>query len=71
LRSLGGGCQFPIAAHATIDGDTLSLEGLVAKPSGEEILRDRLAGEPDQADLIGVQLAKQLLDRGAGELLNA
>jgi hydroxymethylbilane synthase len=49
----------------------LKLEGLVAKPSGEEILRDRLAGEPDQADLIGVQLAKQLLDRGAGELLNA
>lgn len=71
LRSLGGGCQFPIAAHATIDGDALSLEGLVAKPNGEEILRDRLAGDRDQADLIGSQLAEQLLQRGAGALLNA
>ena len=71
LRKLGGGCQFPIAAHATIVDDTLRLEGLVARPSGEEILRDRLAGERDEADLIGSQLAKQLLDRGAAELLNA
>ena len=70
LRSLGGGCQFPIAGHAVVEGDLLKLEGLVAKPGGEEILRDRLAGELDQADLIGSQLAKQLFDRGAGELLN-
>src|ERR1043165_1596559 len=27
LRGLGGGCQFPIAAHATIDGDRLNLDG--------------------------------------------
>ena len=70
LRSLGGGCQFPIAGHAVVEGTVLKLEGLVAKPSGEEILRDRLAGDPDQADLIGSQLAKQLLDRGANSLLN-
>ena len=33
LRSLGGGCQFPIAAHAVVEDDTLSLEGLVAMQS--------------------------------------
>ena len=70
LRGLGGGCQFPIAAHATIVDGLLSLDGLVAKPSGEKILRDRLAGEPDQADLIGAQLAQRLLDHGASSLLN-
>ena len=70
LRGLGGGCLFPIAAHAIIRDDTLKLEGLVAKPSGEEILRDTLAGELDQAERIGSQLAERLLQRGAGELLN-
>jgi hydroxymethylbilane synthase len=42
LRGLGGGCQFPIAGHAVVEGQTLQLEGLVAHPTGEEILRDRL-----------------------------
>jgi hydroxymethylbilane synthase len=70
LRGLGGGCQFPIAAHATIEGKQLKLEGLVAKPDGSEILRDQLAGDADQADLIGAQLAEQLLAQGAAELLN-
>jgi hydroxymethylbilane synthase len=70
LRGLGGGCQFPIAGHAVVEGTVLKLEGLVAKPSGEEILRDHLAGDPDQADLIGSQLAEKLLQRGANTLLN-
>lgn len=70
LRSLGGGCQFPIAAHAVITDDALKLEGLVASPSGEEILRDSLAGVLDQPERIGSQLAEQLLKLGAGELLN-
>ena len=70
LRALGGGCQFPIAAHAVVDGESLTLEGLVAKPSGEEILKDSLAGGRDQPERIGSQLAERLLQRGAGELLN-
>ena len=71
LRSLGGGCQFPIAAHATIDGDTMSLEGLVAKPDGSVLIRDQLYSHYDPPEKIGNTLAQQLLDRGAGELLNA
>jgi hydroxymethylbilane synthase len=69
LRSLGGGCQFPIAAHANVDSELLTLEGLVAKPSGEEILRDTLAGPLDQPERIGSRLAERLLERGAGSLL--
>jgi hydroxymethylbilane synthase len=71
LRALGGGCQFPIAAHATISDDTLILEGLVAKPNGVEILRDRLSGPPDQAEGIGATLAAHLIERGANSLLNS
>ena len=70
LRGLGGGCQFPIAAHGVIEGELLKLDGLVAKADGEKILRSRTSGEPNQPEEIGSRLAQQLLERGAGDLLN-
>ena len=65
LRGLGGGCQLPIAAHATIDRDVLTLDGLVAKPDGSEIWRDSLSGTLDSAEQLGSILATRLIDRGA------
>jgi len=70
LRSLGGGCQFPIAAHARVVDDSLDLAGLVAKPDGSEILRDSLSGPVDDPEALGIQLAEHLLARGARALLN-
>jgi len=70
LRSLGGGCQFPIAAHAIVDGDSLNLDGLVAKPDGSEILRATLSGPVVDAERLGSQLAEHLLQQGARSLLN-
>jgi hydroxymethylbilane synthase len=70
LRSLGGGCQFPIAAHAIIEDEELKLDGLVATPDGAKILRDRLSGPQDHMDEIGSSLAAQLIARGANSLLN-
>jgi hydroxymethylbilane synthase len=68
LRGLGGGCELPIAGHATIDGDRLTLEGLVAKPDGSQILRARSTGPTNQAEAIGAALAAQLVERGASAL---
>lgn len=70
LRGLGGGCQFPIAGHAFIDEDMLKLDGLVSTPDGAQILRDQLAGPPDDAETIGAKLAAQLIERGADSLLD-
>ncbi len=70
LRSLGGGCQFPIAAHAILDGDSLTLDGLVAKPDGSEILRGSLSGSVSDFETLGFTLAQQLLQQGARSLLN-
>ena len=69
LRGLGGGCQFPIAAHAVVEGELLKLEGLVAKPDGAEILRDEEAGSADNPEGIGAALAARLIDQGADSLL--
>lgn len=70
LRSLGGGCQFPIAAHAIIDDGALKLDGLVATPDGAKILRGQLSGPQDNSDEIGSSLAAQLIERGANSLLD-
>ena len=70
LRGLGGGCQFPIAAHAILDGDLLKLDGLVAKPDGSEILRGSLSGTPEAPETLGSTLAGQLMADGAGSLLH-
>lgn len=70
LRSLGGGCQFPIAAHAVIEDEQLRLDGLVATPDGAEILRDQLSGPVVNTDEIGSSLAARLIVRGANSLLN-
>lgn len=70
LRGLGGGCQFPIAAHAILDGDLLQLDGLVAKPDGSKIIRGSLSGPLINAEATGSKLAEQLMAQGAGSLLH-
>lgn len=69
LRSLGGGCQLPIAAHAVVAGTHLRLEGLVAGVSGDVIIRDALEGEAAAARELGEELGVRLLKRGAESLL--
>ncbi|MDQ4120965.1 MAG: hydroxymethylbilane synthase [Acidobacteriota bacterium] len=70
LRGLGGGCQFPIAAHAWIEENQMRLEGLVAKPDGSEILRDAQIADFAKAKENGEALALRLLANGAQNLIN-
>ena len=44
LHRLQGGCQVPIAAHATVTGTRVRLEGLVASVDGKELIRDTVEG---------------------------
>lgn len=69
LRSLGGGCQLPIAAHAVVREKRIRLDGLVADTEGKQIVRDRISGSLDEAEELGNRLAEQLLANGARELL--
>jgi hydroxymethylbilane synthase len=68
LRGLGGGCQAPIAAVAEVAGADLRLRGLVAEPSGRTVVRGERSGPAAEADPIGLALAADLLERGAGAL---
>jgi len=68
---LHGGCQVPIAGHATLDGDTITLQGLVGSVDGKTILRAEHSGSTADPEALGVQVADTLLDLGAGPLLEA
>lgn len=69
LRHLGGGCRLPIAALGKVEGDKLSLEGLVAAPQGASIIRDKVQGAVFEAEELGKQLAKIILERGGKKFL--
>jgi hydroxymethylbilane synthase len=68
---LEGGCQVPIAGYAQLDNWNLSMRGLVGRPDGTEVIRGEVQGHSDQAEQLGIQLAEDLLSRGAKEILQA
>lgn len=70
LRTLGGGCHVPIAAHALVKDDQLHLEGLVAGLSGDTIIREAIEGAATEAMKLGETLAARLLEQGAKALLS-
>ncbi len=69
LRRLEGGCQVPIGAHATVEGDDLRLEGMVGSLDGKTVYRKSDSGPWSEADAIGIRLAEMLIGMGADRLL--
>lgn len=70
LRALEGGCQVPIGALGTVDGDAVVLHGLVADLDGRRILRVQEVGSVAEAEDVGRRAADALLAKGAGEILS-
>ena len=71
LARMGGSCQTPLAAHATLDGDILTLDALCGTPDGTTILRARVSGPATAALALGVEAADDLLARGAAAIVAA
>jgi hydroxymethylbilane synthase len=69
LKTLGGGCQVPIACHARLDKEDLLLEGMVAELDGSRMVRDRMRGVGSRPEELGVGLAEKLLSMGADGIL--
>ena len=60
LEELDGSCRTPIGAYATINGDKLSLHGIILKPDGSEFHEDCLQGTIHDARNLGLELGKKL-----------
>ncbi len=70
LASLGGGCQVPIGAHATVEGGRVRVRAIVASPDGSELIRGVAEGAIAEAEATGRGLGAELLDRGARRILD-
>lgn len=68
---LEGGCQVPIAGYATLNDQQIQLEGRVGSVDGQTLLVAKVEGPVEQAETLGVSLAKALIDQGAADLLKA
>jgi hydroxymethylbilane synthase len=67
LAALGGGCLVPIGAYCHRSGDELSLRAVVASADGRE--KVCATARHTDPEVLGEQLAQQLLDQGAGSIL--
>ena len=68
LAGLGGGCSLPVAAYATTSGEEIKLTGLAASEDGRAMIRVQASGlDPIE---LGMTLAKQAMEQGAGALLH-
>ena len=68
---LEGGCQVPIGSYAELVDGELWLRALVGSPDGRETVRGERRGKPEDAEKMGIELADELLDNGAREILAA
>jgi hydroxymethylbilane synthase len=69
LAELRGGCLAPIAAWGRVEDGALHLIGRVISPDGRETLEATASGTMDQAAQIGAQVAEELANQGAAELI--
>jgi len=72
VETLGGGCQTPIGALATVvDSATLELAliGVVASLDGTRVIRASARAKKEEATELGMRVGHELIANGAGEIL--
>ena len=69
VRALGGGCQMPIGAFATVDGGAMTLVGIVTSLDGTRVVRGAASGTATDARALGTTVAADLLRQGAATIL--
>jgi hydroxymethylbilane synthase len=71
LASLGGGCQAPMGAHATVESRNILLHAILVSPDGTQLIRREILGPIDEAAALGHALGHQLLAAGGKQILEA
>lgn len=66
---LGGGCQMPIGAYATVSKNELSVGAMVISLDGARTVRAEASGAVTEPEAVGTRAAMRLLAQGAAEIL--
>jgi len=70
LRKLEGGCQVPIGAFSQVKSNGLHLDAMVGNLDGSLTFRKKARGSKNKPELLGKNLANELLKAGAKEILD-
>jgi hydroxymethylbilane synthase len=71
IAALGGGCQTPVGAMASlVDGDRLEMVAVVAALDGSSVIRGTARAARNDAAGLGARLGAQLISDGAERILS-
>jgi len=71
LAALGGGCQVPIGAHATLDASMIHIRSIIVSPDGGQVIRKEASGLAAEGAALGRALGDELLADGGAKILEA
>ncbi|MEK9630143.1 MAG: hydroxymethylbilane synthase [Nitrospinota bacterium] len=69
VSQLEGGCNVPIGSFATLNGDQITLTGLVASLDGKTMYKKVLTDNKTNAIALGRKMGDELIEMGAGRIM--
>jgi len=69
LHTLGVGCHTPAGAYGEMSGGEILLRGFVSSPDGRELVKMKMLGREEDAEIVGELLGRRILKGGGRELL--
>lgn len=69
LKTIEGGCQVPVACYSEVDGEKITLTGLVASVDGSQLLKESVTCSLEHANANARELAQKLLSAGGRQIL--
>ena len=69
VSAIGAGCSAPVAVNAIINGDSITVKAMLGYPDGTNIMHKELSSPLLECDLLGLQLAEEMIADGAIDIL--
>jgi hydroxymethylbilane synthase len=70
VSAIEAGCSAPVAVNATIDGENITVKAMLGYPDGTNIMHKELTTTLSECDLLGLQLAEEMIADGALDILS-
>jgi len=60
MRTIGGGCKFPLAAHAIIECETVTLNTIIGNVANGDFVNIKESASINDAEKLGIQIAEKM-----------
>jgi len=62
MKTIGGGCKFPLGAYATIENETVQLSVMLGNHYTQQIIRLSDKAATSEAEKLGIKLAEEIIE---------